>query len=184
MRSSFWPLIALLIFSRICDFYSTSLWFFQPDGMKGETNPLTRFFGFGWWGLITVNVILIGIIIWSYYYYVFNYQPVKFENPPNEFKAYVSRLYYGDDNSFNKIFYSLPQNRKVSSAHFGYVLIRLVIIASFLATIHNLCQYYNVGIYNTFRNIVVRPSYVIYGIIFMFLIYFQYKVLQIEFINR
>lgn len=184
MKNDFWFFTVLLILSRVLDFYSTSLWFFQPDGIKGETNPLTRFFGVGWTGLILVNIVLILAIIWAYYFYSYGYQPVKIENPPDDFKAYISRLYFGTDNAFHKIFYTVSNNRNISIAHMGYALIRVVILGSILATIHNLCQFYNVELYNTFRHIVKRPLYVIYGIVILSMIYFQYKVLSIEYYHR
>lgn len=184
MKTSFWIWTTLLILSRVSDFYSTSLWFFEPDGMKNESNPLTRFFGVGWNGLVFVNIILVIFIIWSYYQYAFRYQPIILENCPTDFKTFVSRLYFSNDSSFYKIFYSLPKNKAVSSFHFGYILIRMVTFASVLATIHNLCQYYNVGIYNTFRSIVIRPHYVIFALILLSFFYFQYRVLKIDFLKN
>lgn len=184
MKKNFWYLVIILILSRVFDFYTTSLWFFQPGGMEGEMNPLTRFFGVGWTGLILVNTLLIGAIIWCYYYHVFKYQPVKLENPPDDFKTFVSRLYFGNDNSYYKIFYSTPKNNKLGFSHFGYMVIRVVIFASILASIHNLCQFYNVEAYNVFRSIVKRPLYVIYGLIVLSLFYFQHKILQKEYLNR
>ncbi len=184
MKKNFWSLVVLLVLSRILDFYTTSLWFFQPDGIKGEMNPLTRFFGLGWTGLVVTNILLIGLIIWSYYYHVFKYEPVKLEHPPNDFKTFVSRLYYGNDHSFYKICYSTPKNRRLGLSHFGYVVIRVVIFGSILASIHNLCQFYNVEAYNIFRSIVKRPLYVIYGLIILSFFYFQYEILRKEYQNR
>jgi hypothetical protein len=41
MKLKFFLLTFLLLFSRGCDFYSTSLWFF--DNPTGEQNPLYQF---------------------------------------------------------------------------------------------------------------------------------------------
>ena len=38
MKVKFILLTFLLLFARGCDFYSTSLWFFQKDGIKDERN--------------------------------------------------------------------------------------------------------------------------------------------------
>ena len=184
MKNDFWLLTTLLILSRILDFYSTKLWFFQPGGMEGEMNPLTRFFGVGWNGLIAANILVIGLVIWVYYFYSFQYQPIKFENPSDDFKTYISRLYFGVDNAFNKVFFAFPANKSAGRAHFGYTVIRVMIFASILASIHNFCQFYNVEAYNVFRSIVKRPLYVIYGAILLSFIFFQYRAMTIEFANR
>lgn len=184
MKNDFWLLTIVLILSRILDFYSTKLWFFQPGGMEGEMNPLTRFFGVGWNGLVAVNILVIIFIIWNYYFYCFQYHPMKFENPSNDFKLYISRLYFGVDDAFNKVFFSFPPNKNASRAHFGYTLIRVVIFGSILASIHNFCQFYNVEPYNVFRSIVKRPLYVIYGAVLLSFIYFQYRAMIIEFMDR
>ena len=77
MKLKFLTITFLLIFARGCDFYSTSLWFFEPGGMEGETNPLTSIFGVGWNGLIIANVIVIVPIIACYFFYEFSYRPKK-----------------------------------------------------------------------------------------------------------
>ena len=74
MKLKFVFLTLLLFFARGCDFYSTSLWFFQPDGKSGEMNPLTRFFNAGWSGLILTNILIVGFIVTLLYYYYFRYK--------------------------------------------------------------------------------------------------------------
>lgn len=177
----FFVLTALMLFSRGCDFYSTSLWFFQPNGMAGEMNPLTRFFGVGWNGLIFTNVLLVCLIVWAFYHYTFRYKPVPLSVRPDNFRDYVSQAYFYEKGKFHQVFYRTPKNRRVMFAHLGYVLIRVVIVGSFLATIHNLCQFYEVGVYDTFREVVKRPLYVISGIIIFSVFYFYYKVLHKEY---
>jgi hypothetical protein len=106
---------------------------------------------------------------------------------PNNLMDYVSERYYGKAGLFFQIFYKTPGNKNTLWGHMGYVLIRMVIIGSFLATIHNLCQFYNIPMYNTFREIVGRPLYIIYGLIFLSFIFFQYRLWNKEFkmaINR
>jgi hypothetical protein len=174
----------LLLFTRGLDFYSTSLWFFNPQGMDDETNPLTYFLGLGWNGLVVVNILLILWILHSYYYYCFIYEPKKFIFPPNDFKSYVSLLYFGSDNMFYKIFYSLPKNKSASRAHFGYMVIRVVIIGGLLASMHNFFQYYDFFFYEKYRGIVKRPLYVFYIIMLLSIFYFHYKSLKIEFDER
>lgn len=181
MKLKFCILTFLLLFSRGCDFYSTSLWFFQPGGMEGETNPLTRFFGVGWTGLIISNAIIIGLIIYAFYYFSFRYTARKINEQPATLREYASLIYFEQKGQFHRLFYSMPKNKKLLLAHLGYVLVRVVIIASFLATFHNLCQYYNVSFYNTFREIVKRPLFVIYGLILFSFVYFQFRILNREY---
>lgn len=185
MKTKFFLLTFLLLFSRGCDFYSTSLWFF--DNPTGEQNLLYRFFGLGWTGLLVTNIILVALIIYSFHYYTFKYRMDHVSAKPNNLMDYVSERYYGKAGLFFQIFYKTPGNKNTLWGHMGYILIRMVIVGSFLATIHNLCQFYNIPMYNTFREIVGRPLYIIYGLIFLSFIFFQYRLWNKEFkmaINR
>ena len=173
MKLKFFLLTFLLLFARGCDFYSTSLWFF--DNPTGETNPLYRFFGVGWTGLILANIIIVGLIIYAFYFYSFKYKTTR-QTSSNKLTDFVSELYFNEKGRFIEVFYKIPKNKSTLLAHTGYVLIRVVIIGSFLATFHNICQFYNLSFYNTLREIVGRPLYVIYGLIFISFIYFSYRV--------
>ncbi len=59
MKLKFFTLTFLMLCARGCDFYSTSLWFF--DNPSGKTNPLYKFFGAGWTVLIDTNIIVVGL---------------------------------------------------------------------------------------------------------------------------
>jgi hypothetical protein len=179
MKSKFFLLTILLLFARGCDFYSTSLWFF--DNPAGEQNPLYQFLGVGWTGLIIANIVSVGLIIYAFYYYSFRYTRTKLNTKPNQLTDYVSEIYFHKKGQFLDVFYKTPKNKKLLLAHSGYVVIRTVIFVSFLATIHNLCQFYNVSIYNSFREIVVRPLYVIYGLMILSLIYFTHRLWRKEY---
>ena len=179
MKTKFFLLTFMLLFARGCDFYSTSLWFF--DNPTGETNPLYRFFGFGWTGLIVANVIIIGLIIYAFHYYTFKYVPAKSKTKPGRLTDFVSESYFNEKGHFLEIFYRTPKNKKTLLAHTGYILVRVVIFASLLATIHNLCQFYNVPIYNSFREVVGRPLFVIYALILLSLAYFAYRLWNKEY---
>lgn len=169
----------LLLFLRGCDFYSTSLWFF--DNPTGEQNPLYKFFGIGWSGLIIANIIIVGLIIYAFYYYTFRYNTVKLKTKSSTLTDFVSELYFNERGHFFEIFYKLPKNKKILLAHSGYILVRVLIFVSLLATIHNVCQFYNVSIYNSFRELVVRPLYVIYGLMLFSFFYFTYRVWSKEY---
>ncbi len=101
----FFALVTLLLFARGCDFYSTSLWFFQPNGMQDENNPLTKYFGMGWNGLIITNFIVVGIIVAAYYYQSFRYKPRQLPMAFNNFKKFVSVLYFWEKGKLHKFFY-------------------------------------------------------------------------------
>ncbi len=184
MTIKFWGLILLLLFARACDFYSTSLWIFQPNGIENESNPLTKYLGFGWNGLVLSNIALIVLIIAGHYYYTFKYVPIKFTDKPTTIFDFISELYFNEKGKFYQVFYRFPRDKKLLIAHFGYVLIRALIIASFLATSYNLCQFYNMPLYNTYRKIVGRPLYVIYGLIVLSVAYFQFRLLAKEYAEQ
>lgn len=179
MKLKFFILTFLVLFERGCDFYSTGLWFF--DNPTGETNPLYRIFGMGWTGLIVVNIIIVGLIVYAFYFYTFRHTNKKFKTKPSGLMDYVSELYFNEKGRFVEIFYKIPINKNIFLAHSGYVSIRVVIFTSFLATIHNLCQFYDVTIYNSFRELVGRPIFVIYGLYLLSVVYFSYRVWQKEY---
>ncbi len=179
MKLKFFVLTFLLLFARGCDFYSTSLWFF--DNPSGEQNLLYKLFHVGWSGLIISNLIVISVIIYAFYFYTFKYTKTKLNVKPNRLTDFVSELYFNERGHFFEIFYKIPKNKKTLLAHSGYIMVRVLIIGSFLATIHNLCQFYNITIYNSFRELVVRPLYVIYGLMLLSLIYFTYRVWNKEY---
>jgi hypothetical protein len=179
MKSKFYLLTILLLFARVCDFYSTGLWFF--DNPQGEQNPLYRFFNVGWTGLIIANCIVVALVIYAFYYYSFKYKTPKTELKPNRLTDFVSELYFNKKGHFLQVFYKSPTNKKVLLAHTGYIMIRAIIFASFLATIHNLCQFYNVPIYNSFRTLVIRPQFVIYGLMLLSIFFFAFQLWSREF---
>jgi len=172
MKLKFFTLTTILLFARGCDFYSTSLWFF--DNPTGEQNPLYKFFGIGWTGLIISNIIIVGLIIYAFYFYTFKYKTTR-QTTSNNLTDFISELYFNEKGRFYQIFYKTPKNKSTFLAHGGYVMVRVAIVGSFLATFHNICQYYNVTFYNTFRELVGRPLYVIYGLILLTFIFSSYR---------
>lgn len=179
MKVKFAVFSFFLIFFRGCDFYSTSLWFF--DNPADETNPMSMIFGMGWTGFIIFNIVVVSFILYLFYYYSFQYSVNPISELPNKLTEYISKRYYGVTKKFYWIFYKIPKNKSAFFGHLGYTIIRVVIIASILATIHNLCQFYHIPIYNTFREIVNRPLYFIYGLIIISTIYFLYRIWSKEF---
>lgn len=179
MRLKYFMLTFTLLFARGCDFYSTSLWFF--DNPTGEQNPLYRLFGIGWTGLVISNIIIVSLILYAFYYYTFKYSTATFTVKPRNLTDFVSILYFNESGHFFETFYKTPKNKKTLLAHSGYVLVRVLILISFLASIHNLCQFYHIPFYNSFRELVVRPLYVIYGLMILSIFYFAFSVWSKEY---
>ena len=118
--------------------------------------------------MIIVNIIIVGLVIYAVHYFYFRYKrPANLTKEPKNYRELASLQYYNSTDKFYQIFYKTPKNKKALLAHTGFVLTIVIIIASFLATIHNLSQYYGLNFYNQFRNIVGRPLFVIYGLILL-----------------
>jgi hypothetical protein len=182
MKLKFMLLTCLLIFSRACDFYSTSLWFFQPGGMESERNPLTYFLGVGWSGLIIANVIVVGAIIGMFYYYCFRYKrPIATPYKARNYWELASLHYFGRPDCYYQLFYKIPKNKHVLFAHLGYVGTIGCIAGSFIATFHNLSQFYGFPFYDRFREIVGRPLFVIYGLMILIAILLHRNLLKQEY---
>jgi len=179
LKTKFFILTVFLLFSRACDFYSTSLWYF--DNPSHESNPLSRIFGLGWSGLIISNVIIVSIIIYSFYIYTYQYTIQKLPNNPQKLTDYISELYYNEHGKFYQVFYKMPKSKKVLLAHGGYVMVRVVSIASLLATAHNLLQYYSNSYYFKYSQIVKYPVYVIYILVLLAMVYFTSRLWKKEY---
>ena len=180
MKLKFALFTFLLLFARGCDFYSTSLWFF--DNPTGETNPLYRFFGIGWTGLIIANIIVVGLVVYAFYYFNFRYKrPTNLPEVPKNYIELASLQYFDSTDKFYQIFYKTPKNKSVLLAHIGYVMTIAIIIASFIATFHNLSQFYDFDFYNQFRAFVGRPLFVIYGLMLLTLIVTYRHLLKSEY---
>jgi hypothetical protein len=181
MKIKFILIVFLLLFARGCDFYSTGLWFFERP--EDEINPLVRILGFGWTGLIISNAILVALIIYCFYYYSYKYSPGKVLVRPATLTDYVSQRYYNKPGKFYQVFYKMPLDKKTRLGHAGYIVIRVAIVASFLATIHNLCLFYNLSFYNRYLEIVGRPLSVLFGLVLLSIIWFSYRIWKKEFEN-
>lgn len=179
MKIKFILLSFLVLFTRGCDFYSTSLWYF--DNPDHESNPLASVLGFGWNGLIIANCIIVGVILYAHYYYSFKYKIKLPTNRPLKLTEYISETYYNQKNKFYQVFYRLPKNKSVLIAHNGYVLTRATIFGSLLATFHNLCLYHEIEIYDAYNRLVLWPEYVVYGLIVICTCYFTMKLWKAEF---
>lgn len=100
----------MLLFVRGCDFYSTSLWFFEHP--EGEMNPLARFFGVGWNGLILANIIVVAFIIYACYFYYFKHVVAITAERPVRLTDYISEIYFQEKGKFYQILYKSPKKRK------------------------------------------------------------------------
>lgn len=178
MKSKFILLTALLLFARGCDIYSTSLWIF--DHPSDEMNPLSRLFGFDWRILFLFNLLLTGLVVYAFYYYSFRYVMPTLSSHPEKLTDFVSALYFNEKGKIHQLLYKMPENKNVWIAHSGYVLVRVIILASFLVTMHNLCQYYEIPVYNTYREIVKRPLWIIYALILLSFVFFSYRLWKNE----
>ena len=175
-------LSSLLLFARGCDFYSTSLWIFQEGGLEGEMNPLTQLFGVGWNGLILANVIILVIVLFLLVKYYFRHSVPKEMHPePSNFREMISTWYFGRPDRFYRVFFNTPMHKTAVQAHAGYVLTITIIFGSFLATFHNLCQFYQAPFYDQFREWVGRPLFVIYGLVLLSIFVTSYFLFKREF---
>lgn len=174
--------IFLMLFARGCDFYSTSLWIFQENGIADETNPLTQIFGVGWTGLVLVNIIILVIVSYCYYIYIFKYKVHKnLKIKPETFTDYASVLYYENKNQLWKLLYKVPTNKKAAIAHTGYIAIWAIIFASFMAMTHNLLQFYDNKYYDVYLETIKYPRVIFYTIMLSPLLFLSIKLYKREF---
>lgn len=183
-KKQFYIIAIFLISARILDFYSTSLWFFQENGFANETNLLSKYAKISWYGIITINSLIVGTMLLGVYLYYNKYQISQIGSfMPKNYKNYISLLYFGKISRYYFILFSIPKYWKVYLLHIAVVGAKTLIMASFLASFHNFSQYYQFEFYKVFRDFVRRPSYVIYSLIIVALIYFTWQTHYREFIK-
>jgi len=128
--------------------------------------------------VIIVQVILTGLTIGLFYFYLFKFSPPMPTNKNLTFKEYISHLYFGNTTSFNNIFYKIPSNKQVLLASTGYIVAMTLVSVSyivgtsttFLLISDNYKQLYSQGI-----------PYLLYTIIVGLAIWFTIKFFRTEY---
>lgn len=167
--------IFLLSITRIGDGLTTYL---VTPNLEGEKNPLVTVFEFGWISLILSGFFLVMLVSFLYHYYLHYEESV---NPPEQLKdmkSYISYYYFGDKDSFPKLFYAFPKNKQALLASIGFVLSHSLIAYSFLLIFHNLLIYYS-DAYNYFM-VVYNGWILMYAVLlpvgyYFFLLFFRQK---------
>ena len=80
----------------------------KPD-LSNEANPIISLFGGGLTHLIIINIIIIPVCIALYYYSLIKYKP-EFVDCEN-FKQYISMLFYGRSDKFIWSLYKWPKTK-------------------------------------------------------------------------
>jgi len=119
----------LVIIGRSFDTITTYL--YTPD-LTNETNILVKYLGANWTSVIIIQVLLTVLIIGLLYFYFFKFSPNKPNDKKLTLKQYVSHLYYGDTESFNKLFYKIPTDKRVLLASTGYIGSMTLISVSYI----------------------------------------------------
>lgn len=124
-----------MVFVRGIDAYLT--YKITPD-LAYELNPLVSIWKQGWSALIFVNIAVIILSILFLHY--------SFKFPANQYypqemnlsiKEFVSYFLYNEKNSFYKIYFLVPYNRKVILNFCGYLFPRVFIVWSLVIIFHN-----------------------------------------------
>jgi hypothetical protein len=127
--NKFLLLSLLVIIGRAYDISTT--YAYTPDLTK-ETNFLVKFLGAGWTSVLIFQTLISGLIIGLLYFYFFKFSPEKPSEKKLSFRQFISYLYFGNTESFHKIFYKLPVNKSVLLASTGYIAAMTLISASFI----------------------------------------------------
>lgn len=126
-KAEFSILLILLLLTRVADGVLTFK--ITPD-LSRELNPLVKFFGFGWAGLIAIALLIVIPTVWLNYKSIF--QP--FDNFPkeNNFFDQFNRFYFSATNP------NLKTNAgKIIVQTLGYIVPRVFIIWGLWVICHN-----------------------------------------------
>ncbi len=122
-------LACLVVLGRMYDVTTTYL--YTPD-LKHETNIIVKFLGAGWGSVVVIQALLVALTIYLLHYYFFKYRPVYPAQKGLNIKQVASYLNFGDIQSYDKLFYMLPQNRQMLYASTGYVTAMTLIGISYI----------------------------------------------------
>lgn len=169
-------LIALLVIvSRLYDVFTTYLYI--PD-LEGETNILVKFFGAGWTTVIIFQSLLVGLTVFLLYFYFFKFKP----NYPTEkrlsLKQFASYLYFNNTNSFDKLFYKTPHNKRAFFASIGYVVSMTLLTIGFMVGTSTILLILSDTYKQLYKNGIF---YVLFGFMGIIAIWFYYRFFQIEY---
>lgn len=132
---SFWIQTFALVFLRAADMGIT---FAASPDLGWEMNPLVSLAGLGWGALILSNVLGVALIVFFYRHaYSFTHSGFP-QSSGYSFKQFISYYLFHDAESFHKIYYVVPYNKRALIEYCGYVAIRVVSAWSFLVVAHNL----------------------------------------------
>jgi hypothetical protein len=143
MRSlSFWVLPITLVFLRAVDIAITFA--VSPD-LRAEINPLVSVAGFGWPAILTANLLGVTLILIFYFHsekktsYFF---PMASGYTGREF---VSQYLFGEPDTFHKIYYVVPRNRRAILDYCGFVFMRTVTTWSLVVVSSNILFWFSAG---------------------------------------
>lgn len=118
-----------MVISRFYDVFTT--YKYIPD-LKGEINPMVSVFNFGWTGLLTVQILVLCLLIYTAYIYYFKtIETVKFDEV-NTLREFISIFHFNNPNDFLKLFYKLPSNKHSLVYSIGAIVPKGLIIFSLI----------------------------------------------------
>ncbi len=137
MKTSFefWIISFSLVFVRAIDAFLT--YTITPD-LTHEGNPLVTLANQGWTTLLIVNLLVVSLSILLLHY------SIRFpaDSYPREsdysFQEFISYFLYNDKESFHKIYFFVPYNKRAILSFCGFLFPRVFISWSLLIIIHNL----------------------------------------------
>lgn len=153
-------LALLVIIGRLYDVTTTYL--YTPD-LKNETNVLVKFLGAGWTSVIIIQSLIVGLIVYLLYFYFFKFKPTYPSDKGLTLKQFSSYLYFNDTNSFSKLFYKIPENKKTLLASTGYVVSMTLIFVSFIVGTSTTLLLLSDNYKQLYRNGIQTSLFVIIG---------------------
>lgn len=174
----FWFISFSLVFVRAIDAFLT--YSITPD-LSHEGNPLVSLANQGWTALIIANLIVVVLSIILLHYSI-RFPTNSYPEKGNfSFKEFISYFLYNDQNSFYKIFFFVPYNKKVILNFCGYLFPRVFISWSLIIIFHNL------GIMHSNQYLLINHDWNLWIYIYMFLIpitfFYFWKFFRIEYLK-
>ncbi|MBL1181572.1 MAG: hypothetical protein HND27_10745 [Bacteroidetes bacterium] len=168
-------IIALLVIvSRLYDVFTTYLYI--PD-LEGETNILVKFFGAGWTTVIIFQSLLVGLTVFLLFFYFFKFKPDYPTEKGLSLKQFASFLYFNNTNSFNKLFYKTPNNKRTFFASIGYVVSMTLLAVGFVVGTSTTLLILSDTYKQLYKNGIFYFLFAFMGII---AIWFYYRFFKIE----
>lgn len=167
--SRFWFFSLSLITLRVADICITAL--VSPD-LRWEMNPLVSVAGLGWPALLLANIAGTALVIGFAF---FSLPRGEMQYPPEAGytrKEFIAHYLFGERDTFHKIYYVVPYNKRAIVEYCGYVFVRVLTVWSFVVVLYNFAVWHSEAVRAAIADFSLWIS--VYALLVVLVLFYSY----------